>query len=154
LSVLWPLMLRRRDDAISCFAGEVWGCSYPRRAGLLLRHAGRVGVGHSSSLMSFISAQEFQAQEPACSPAFRFICGLLIIHILPPACRYANGRALRHSLSSSRWQDQRFLSKHQLSYTARHLHIGFMHSCQLGCLPALVAIATRSILRVCLSYNF
>ena len=85
-------MLRRRDDAISCFAGEVWGCSYPRRAGLLLRHAGRVGVGHSSSLMSFISAQEFQAQEPACSPAFRFICGLLIIHILPPACRYANGR--------------------------------------------------------------
>ena len=84
-------MLRRRDDAISCFAGEVWGCSYPRRAGLLLRHAGRVGVGHSSSLMSFISAQEFQAQEPACSPVFRFFVDYSS-SILPPACRYANGR--------------------------------------------------------------
>ena len=51
LSVSWPLIRRRRGDAVSRIAREMRGDSYFQRVCLLLHHPRRVGISHSSSLV-------------------------------------------------------------------------------------------------------
>ena len=51
LSVLWPLIRRRRGDVVSRIACEMRDYSHFQRVCLLLHHPRRVGISHSSSLV-------------------------------------------------------------------------------------------------------
>ena len=49
--MLWPLIRRRRDNAVSRIACEMHEYSHFKRVCLLLHYPRRVGIGHSSSLV-------------------------------------------------------------------------------------------------------